>query len=171
MGLLGAVQRLGDTETQLIQRLEQLGTSAATASAGSSAAMVSADSGLAATIGGLSVPQGWVARAPAMHLVALTSPAAAPAMEGLADSPAGLLSATGLAAMAMARRSVGTTTGLRGGQRIVATTPTGATVHPTALGDPLTGIAAELYQLAGLRELGILTDEEFNRQKKRLLGD
>jgi PPE-repeat protein len=171
MGLLGAVQRLGDTETQLIQRLEQLGTSAATASAGSSAAMVSADSGLAATIGGLSVPQGWVARAPAMHLVALTSPAAAPAMEGLADSPAGLLSATGLAAMAMARRSVGTTTGLRGGQRIVATTPTGATVHPTALGDPLTGIAAELYQLAGLRELGILTDEEFNRQKTRLLGD
>lgn len=36
-------------------------------------------------------------------------------------------------------------------------------------GGPITGIAAELRELASLRDAGILTDEEFNEQKKRLL--
>jgi len=37
------------------------------------------------------------------------------------------------------------------------------------LGSPV-GIAAELRELAELRDSGILTDEEFSEQKRRLLG-
>jgi hypothetical protein len=34
----------------------------------------------------------------------------------------------------------------------------------------VTGIAAELRELAELRDSGILTDDEFTEQKRRLLG-
>jgi hypothetical protein len=37
-------------------------------------------------------------------------------------------------------------------------------------GTPVAGIAAELRELAELRDLGILTDKEFSEQKRRLLG-
>jgi hypothetical protein len=37
-------------------------------------------------------------------------------------------------------------------------------------GSPVTGIAAELRELAELRDSGILTDEEFSEQKRRILG-
>jgi hypothetical protein len=37
-------------------------------------------------------------------------------------------------------------------------------------GCPLTGIAEEPGKLAELRDSGILTDEEFGRQKRRLLS-
>jgi hypothetical protein len=36
-------------------------------------------------------------------------------------------------------------------------------------GGPITSIAAELRELASLRDSGILTDEEFTEQKRRLL--
>lgn len=51
----------------------------------------------------------------------------------------------------------------------------GATRHePTAppqgsAGGPITSIAAELRELASLRDSGILIDEEFSEQKRRLL--
>jgi hypothetical protein len=38
-------------------------------------------------------------------------------------------------------------------------------------GCPVTGIADELGKLAQLRDSGILTDEEFSEQKRRLLGE
>nr|WP_244604033.1 SHOCT domain-containing protein [Mycobacterium attenuatum] len=34
---------------------------------------------------------------------------------------------------------------------------------------PITGIAAELRELASLRDAGILTEDEFTEQKQRLL--
>jgi len=40
---------------------------------------------------------------------------------------------------------------------------------PSPPGGPITGIAAELRELASLRDSGILTEEEFTEQKKRLL--
>ena len=48
---------------------------------------------------------------------------------------------------------------------------------PTRAGGPiassrqLTGLAAELRELAELRDSGILTNDEFSRQKRRLLGE
>ncbi|WP_415822603.1 SHOCT domain-containing protein [Mycobacterium senriense] len=38
-----------------------------------------------------------------------------------------------------------------------------------AAGGPITSIAAELRELASLRDAGILTQQEFEEQKKRLL--
>jgi hypothetical protein len=40
---------------------------------------------------------------------------------------------------------------------------------PSLPGGPITSIAAELRELASLRDAGILTDEEFTEQKQRLL--
>jgi hypothetical protein len=37
-------------------------------------------------------------------------------------------------------------------------------------GGPVTGIGAELRELAELRDSGILTDEEFSELKRRVLG-
>ncbi|MCV7090021.1 SHOCT domain-containing protein, partial [Mycobacterium interjectum] len=37
-------------------------------------------------------------------------------------------------------------------------------------GGPVTSIAAELRELASLRDAGVLTEEEFTEQKKRLLA-
>jgi Short C-terminal domain len=39
----------------------------------------------------------------------------------------------------------------------------------SSVGGPITSIAAELRELAALRDSGILTDEEFTEQKRRLL--
>jgi PPE-repeat protein len=166
--LLAAAQQLGDGEMQILQRLDQLGPSAA---AGSGAAMASTGSGRAATVGGLSVPQGWVARAPAVRLTSLMSPAAVlGTADAVADGRANLLSSLGLAAAMTAARPVDRA-GPRGGQRVFAPSAAGSAALPTTPGGPSTAIASELYQLAGLRELGILTDGEFNRQKRRLLGE
>jgi PPE-repeat protein len=160
VGLLGATQQLADGENQIMQRLDQLGFSAST------------DSGRAAAIGGLSVPQGWVAQAPAVRLAALTCPATVlgTATQGLADSPASLLSAMGLATAVTAGRSRSNPS-QPAGQRIVVPSRAGSATQAAAPGSQATGIASELYQLAGLRELGILTDDEFNRQKRRLLAE
>ena len=38
-----------------------------------------------------------------------------------------------------------------------------------AAGGPITGISAELRELFSLRDAGILTEEEFTEQKRRLL--
>jgi PPE-repeat protein len=156
--LLDAAQKLGDGQVQIMQRLDQLGSSAA--------------AGSGASIGGLSVPQGWVARAPAARLVALTSAATVlgTATQGLADSPASLLSAMGLGAAATAGR-YRSSASQPAGHRVVVPSRASSAAIATTPGSRPTGIASELYQLAGLRELGILTDDEFNRQKRRLLGE
>jgi PPE-repeat protein len=170
VSLVSGQQQISDTEAQIMQRLEQLGPSSA---GGPGATMVSASSGRAALIGGLSMPQGWVAQAPAIRLIALTSPTAVlgAAAEGLPESSANLLNVMGLSAAATAGRIARSTAGLKGAQRIADSTRAGSMMPPTVPDGPLTGIAAELYQLAGLRDLGILTDEEFFRRKSRLLGE
>ncbi|MGA7051842.1 MAG: SHOCT domain-containing protein, partial [Mycobacterium sp.] len=56
--------------------------------------------------------------------------------------------------------------------------PTGAPGEPpqpseppqVRAGGPITSIAAELRELASLRDSGILTEEEFTEQKRRLLA-
>ncbi|WP_009957182.1 SHOCT domain-containing protein, partial [Mycobacterium intracellulare] len=44
-----------------------------------------------------------------------------------------------------------------------------ATSPQVSAGGPITSIAAELRELASLRDSGILTQQEFEEQKKRLL--
>ncbi len=76
-----------------------------------------------------------------------------------------------MAAASLAGRAMAGTGGVGRAERIKATanksTPDPATQAPA--GGPITSIAAELRELASLRDAGIITEEEFNEQKQRLL--
>ena len=154
-------------EGRIMNRFGQLG---AVGSAGS------AGLGQAASVGALSVPPGWTAAAPAIRLAAVALPTtrlgAAP--EVYAGSPGSLFSQMALASMA--GRAIGGTVSPGRRERIGATTRVCPAPSPKSPGGPITGIAemrevAELLgKLGSLRDSGILTDEEFNEQKRRLLA-
>jgi PPE-repeat protein len=148
-------------EARIMSRFDQLG---AVGSAGS------AGLGRAASVGALSVPPGWTAAAPAIRLAAMALPAASldAAPEVFAGSPGSLFGEMALASMA--GRVIGGTVSPGARERIGAT----ARACPAR---PMTGIAAEISELAevlgrlgALRDSGILTDQEFNEQKRRLLS-
>ncbi len=140
---------------------------------------VAAGLGEANTIGKLSVPAGWAEAAPAMRSFALPLPAtsvsaAAGASAGGAGSLWGQMAAAGMAGRAMA--GTAGTSAPRPKEPIGA--PTGTPGEPpqpseppqVRAGGPITSIAAELRELASLRDSGILTEEEFTEQKRRLLA-
>ena len=132
---------------------------------------VSASMGQAASIGTLSVPQGWAAAAPAIRPVAVALPAT-----NLSVAPAVLTGASGnllseMALASMAGRAMGDAVSPGRRERVGATTRERATPPQRSLGEgPIAGIAAGLRELADLHDSGILTDEEFTEQKRRLLG-
>jgi PPE-repeat protein len=137
---------------------------------------VSAGLGEANTVGALSVPPGWAAAAPAIRPLAVALPATSlgAAPEVSAGSSGSLFSQMALASMA--GRAMAGTAGSGGpgrreriGERIRATTHEPTEPPQTPAGGPITGIAAELRELAALRDSGILTDEEFSEQKRLLL--
>ena len=151
-----------------MNRFDQLG---AVGSAGS------AGLGRAASVGALSVPPGWTVAAPAIRLAAValpvTSLGAAP--EAFTGSPGSLFGEMALASMA--GRAIGGTVSPGARERIGATTRAYPAPSPRSPGAPMTGITAEICELAellgklgGLRDSGLLTDEEFNEQKHRLLA-
>ena len=141
---------------------------------------VSAGLGEAHTIGKLSVPSGWAEAAPAMRSLALPLPAtsastAAGASTAGAGNLWGQMATAGMAGRAMA--GTGGAAGPRPRERIGA--PTGKPGEPpqpsepppqVPAGGPITSISAELRELASLRDSGILTEEEFTEQKRRLLA-
>ena len=131
--------------------------------------------GLARTgfVGGLSVPQSWATSAPAMRNVAFALPATSlsAAADDLASSSGALFSELALATTAIAGRTAGATVGPGSWTRVVASARAGAPLPQMLPGCPVTGIADELGKLARLRDSGILTDEEFSEQKRRLLGE
>lgn len=164
-GLL--TDRINGMEGRILSRLGQLGAVGSAASAGL---------GQAASVGALSVPPGWTTAAPAIRLatvaVPTTSLGAAP--EVFVGSPGSLFSQMALASMA-GRAIVGPVSpGHR--ERIGATTRAWPAPTPKSPGGPITGIAEmhEVTDLLGklgtLRDSGILTSEEFNEQKRRLLS-
>lgn len=126
--------------------------------------------GQAVPVGSLSVPPAWATAAPAYRPVALALPASAAglATNVAAGSSAGLFGDMALAGMA--GRALGSTAGLRRRDRGALSADEPAEPRERATEGPITGIAAELRELAGLRDSGILTDEEFAQQKQRLLG-
>jgi PPE-repeat protein len=140
---------------------------------------VSAGLAEAKTIGGLSVPPTWTAETTMIRPLAVALPAASvgTAAEVSAASSGSLFSQLALAGMA-GRAMAGTGGGAGGGpgrrERIGAPTTMGKADDKAAppeipAGGPVS-IAAELRELASLRDAGILTDEEFTAQKKRLLA-
>jgi PPE-repeat protein len=165
--ILGTQDQISGTENRIMNRFDQFRLAA-----GGGPAVVSADLGRAGAVGGLLVPRGWVGAAPAMRTVAVVLPASSvsAAAEGSATGPGSLFSAMALASTAMAGRVVGGTNAGRW-ERVPAGSGPGLAPLHRSLASPMTGVAAELRELAGLRDSGILTDDEFNRQKRRLLGE
>jgi PPE-repeat protein len=147
-------------------------------------APVSAGMGEANMIGRMSVPAAWAAAAPEIRTLAVALPAASvgAAAEASAGSAGTLFSQMALAGMA-GRAMAGTAgTGGPGRRERIGERPGAPTRKPTdppqpeptepqqsSAGGPITGIAAELRELAALRDSGILNDEEFTEQKRRLL--
>jgi PPE-repeat protein len=138
------------------------------------AAPLTAGLGQAASVGGLSVPQAWTVAAPAIQQAgtntALTASAAEAAPAALAAGsrlPLAEMAASGLAG----RATAGVGRGNRDRDREKTTTRrqhVKAGVRPPS--GPVTKIAPELRELAELRDAGIVTDDEFDEQKRRLLG-
>jgi PPE-repeat protein len=160
--------QISGLEGRIMSRFDQLG---AVGSAGS------AGVGRAVSVGALSVPPGWTAAAPAIRLAAValpvTSLGAAP--EVFAGSPGSLFGEMALASMA--GRAIGCTVSPGTRERIGATTRAYPAPSPRSPGGPMTGITAEIREFAELlgklgvlRDSGLLTDEEFNEQKHRLLA-
>jgi hypothetical protein len=92
--------------------------------------------------------------------------AAAEASAGSAGSLFSQMALAGMAGRAMAG------SGGSGRRERIGVTATREPTSPpqSSPGGPITSIAAELRELASLRDSGILTDEEFTEQKKRLLA-
>jgi PPE-repeat protein len=147
-------------------------------------AAVSAGVGRAALVGGMSVPQGWATAAPASWATAAPAirlaAAEVPSSFVAAGGPGGLFGAMplfgGAPLMTMTGRGMADSQDRR--ERVGA--PARARVEPSqeSPGGPVTGNVAEvrevatlLRELATLHDSGILTDEELNEQKRRLLGN
>jgi PPE-repeat protein len=135
---------------------------------------VSAGLGEAKTVGALSVPPAWTYETTMIRPLAVALPAAtAGAVEASAGGAGSLFSQmalAGLAGRAMAGTGGGAGAPGRRERIGVPTTKEATASPPVPEGGPVTSIAAELRELASLRDSGILTDEEFTAQKKRLLA-
>jgi PPE-repeat protein len=140
----------------------------------------SAGLGQATTVGGLSVPPGWATAAPAIRPAALALPATsvgAAAQAAQASSGSGGNLFGEMAAASMAGRAMAGTGAAKPAERTRAATrkpkqeaeQEPAAAPQVAAGGPITSIAAELRELASLRDAGILTEAEFTEQKQRLL--
>jgi PPE-repeat protein len=149
----------------------------ATAFGPAEAPSVTAGLGQAPTVGRLSVPPAWTVAAPEIRLATLTLPTTSlgAAPQVMAASPGSLFSEMTLANMA-SRAISGTTT--RGCQERTGSisrsrsvsTPTSPSGHGTTMAADIRGFAEALVTLGDLRDSGLLTDEEFNQQKERLLA-
>jgi len=144
---------------------------------------VSAELGEANSIGPLSVPPTWTAATPAVRPIALALPAAPAAVAQQAMAPS-LSSSFGEMALAgTAGRAIRDGFGARGRQPRAAD-PVGlravSAAAPKAGGEDtadegaprtvVTGIAAEIRDMARLRDEGLISDEEYTEQRNRLLG-
>jgi len=135
---------------------------------------VTAGLGQASTVGRLSVPQAWTVAAPEIRLAAATLPitslGAAPG--AIAASPGTLFSEMALANMASraaTARGCQDRTGSISRCRPMST-PTSPSGHGKAIAADIREFAEALVALGDLRDSGLLTDDEFNNQKERLLA-
>jgi PPE-repeat protein len=134
--------------------------------------------GQAPKVGRLSVPPGWTVAAPEIRLTAMTLPTASlgAAPEVMAASPGTLFSEMTLANMA-GRAISGTPTPGRRQESIGSMLRARPTQTPASVSGRMTAMAADVHEFAealvklgDLRDSGLLTDEEFNAQKERLLA-
>jgi PPE-repeat protein len=132
-------------------------------------APVAASMGNAAPVSGLSVPSSWTTVAAELRPVATAGPAA-----GARAAAAVLASASGntLNEMAMASTAgLAGAAGLGGERERAAPAKAQRAKAQQPATDPIIEIGPELRELIELHEVGILTEEEFTEQKRRLLGE
>lgn len=129
--------------------------------------VVSAGLGRAELAGRLSVPHGWAAAAirPIAAALSGTSLGTAAIEAGSSGSLFGEM-----ALASMAGRAIGATASMGRRERDVVNPHVRAMLPHTPPGGHARGLAAELREFAQLRDSGILTDEEFTEQKRRLLA-
>ena len=142
--------------------------SAAPAEVGGSA--VSAGLGQASSVGGLPVPPGWAVAAPDIRTIATVLP-----MAGASSTPSVMTGGSGtvfseMALAGMAGRAMGAASGAGRQQCIEAVSPQPAGRPHRTLDGRVTSIAVELQKLAELHGSGVLTADEFNQLKQRLLA-
>jgi len=149
---------------------------------------VAAGLGEASVVGDLSVPPTWTVATPAVRPVAYTLPGtvagthAVPAAEADPGSTFGEVALAGMAGRVMAQ-TVGTRAGtaprgtravaLAGAQAVSVIETTTDDIDMAPQENPravVTGVAAELREFAKLRDEGLVTDDEYAVQRKRLLG-
>ncbi|UMB69569.1 PPE family protein, SVP subgroup [Mycobacterium paraterrae] len=149
------------TENEILDRVDRLAPVAVRTPASLSATVAQANS-----IGGLSVPPNWATSALNLRTVAATS-----LIPPIADTNSGTV-VTGTNGM-----PAGVTwAGPAGARRGYAAPPSRRTSLAGATGTQTCqsasrGLVAELVGLAQLRDAGILTTDEFDRQKRRILGE
>lgn len=167
--IMGVGYEISGTEDQILGRLDRLGAPRLTgASTSQQPITVSARTAAAAAVGGLSVPPAW---APAPVLRSSVAPLAT-TMRGAAGDTFAAGKESLLEQLAV--RAPATV-----GYRVAGTRCSAASTTPPRSVEPPHGpapgsfatLAANLYELARLRELGILTDDEFTGQKRRLLAE
>ncbi|MEO6793043.1 MAG: PPE domain-containing protein [Mycobacterium sp.] len=148
-------------------------------------AFPSAALGDAVSAGRLSVPISWAANAPEIRSLSYTTPLAGP---GVGAVPAASLSGAGTAFSQMALAGMGgsalagSVSRGRGGvdapanvqmpQRAAAGSAADSQTGDAdgGPGPSVMGIAAEIREFAELRDRGLITNDEYNEQKMRLLG-
>ncbi|NDJ91225.1 PPE family protein, SVP subgroup [Mycolicibacter kumamotonensis] len=153
------------------------------------AAGLTAAMGDAISAGNLSVPINWAANAPEIRTLSYTTPLAGP---GVGGAPAASLAGAGSAFSQMALAGMGgsalagSVSRGRGGaaaaaaaakvqmpQRAAGSGADSAAGEADGDGKPgpsMMGIAAEIREFAELRDRGLITNDEYNEQKMRLLG-
>jgi hypothetical protein len=160
------------TEDQILGRMDQLGAPRlASVTTGRGPVTVSAGMAAAGTVGGLSVPPSW-AGGPLLRASVIPLPATTLAAAGdpLAAGPQRLLDRVAMLGTAAAGCRVAAASS--GPKPNAASTTVRSMCRPqnTAAGS-FTTLASDLYELARLRDCGILTAEEFGQQKRRLLAE
>lgn len=160
------------TEDQILGRLDRWGAPRlAGAATGRAPVGVSAAMAAAGTVGGLSVPPRWAAaqvlRASVIPLSSATAGADGDTVAVGRDSLLDRLALTGAATAGCRAAAAGPPPR----PNAVSSAARGERRPETPAAGSFTALAADLYELARLRDFGILTDEEFGRQKRRLLDE
>ena len=176
-------EALADTENQIAAALKIPGYAPsttpglATALGRAEVPPLTAALGQASTVGRLSVPQAWTVAAPEVRLAALTLPATSlgAAPEVMAASSSGSVFGEMTLANMMSRAISGTSRGCQERTSSIsrsrpAPPPTSPGSHGTAIADDIREFAQALITLGDLRDSGLLTDDEFNDHKERLLA-
>jgi len=186
--ILAEQDQLQEVEYQILRNIDLFSPLTPSRPAGAiplTSAFPAAAVGDAVTAGRLSVPISWAANAPEIRSLSYTTPLAGPAVGA---APAGSLSGAGSAFSQMALAGMGgsalagSVSRGRGGaddpkvqqpQRPAAArsqTGEGSDAGDGAPGPTAMGIAAEIREFAELRDRGLISNDEYNEQKMRLLG-